>query len=106
MAAVHVGNQLLQQTDSLQVLVATVFVGDPLALLAGVVEIEHGSDSVHPQAVGMILVEPEQRAGDEEAPHFIAAVVKDMRTPLGMEALARVGMFVEMGAIKVGKPVL
>ena len=74
-------------------------------LLAGVVEVEHGGDRVHAQAVDVILVEPEQRAGEQEAAHLVAPEVEDVRFPLGMEALARVGVLVEMRAVEVGEPV-
>ena len=47
MAAVHVRIQLLQEADGLQVFVAAVLVGNPLALGAGIVQVEHGGDRVH-----------------------------------------------------------
>ncbi len=90
MAAVHVRIQLLQEADGLQVFVAAVLVGNPLALGASVVEVEHGGDRVHAQAVGVILVEPEQPAGEQEAAHLVTPEVEDVRFPLGMEALARI----------------
>src|SRR6266404_7148729 len=42
-----------QEVDRFQVLAAAELVRNPFTLLARVVEIEHGSDGVHAQAVGM-----------------------------------------------------
>ena len=56
----------LEEGDRLQVLAAAVAVGHPLARLARVVEVEHRGDRVHAQAVDVVLVEPEERVGDEE----------------------------------------
>ncbi len=81
-------------------------VRDPLALLAAVVEVEHRGDRVDAQAVGVILVEPEARARGEEGAHFIAPVIEDRARPLGVVALARVGMLVEMRAVEKAEPVL
>ena len=77
-----------QEVDRFQVLAPTELVRNPFTLLARVVEIEHGSDGVHAKAVGMILVQPEHGARHQEAAHFAAAIIKDERLPIGMEALA------------------
>ena len=105
MAAVNIRIHLLQEADGLQVLIAAVAVGNPFAGLARVVEVEHGGDRVHAQAVSVILVEPEQRAGEQEAAHLVAAEVKDVRFPLRMEALARVRVLVEVRTVEVSEPV-
>jgi hypothetical protein len=73
--------------------------------LARVVEIEHGGDRVHAQAVDVIFVEPEHGARHQEAAHFRAAVIEDVRLPVGMESLTRVGVLVEMSAVEVGETV-
>jgi len=48
---------------------------DPLAGLAGVIEIEHRGDSVDAKAVDVVLVEPEEGVGDEIVLDFIAAII-------------------------------
>ncbi len=53
----------------------------------------------------MIHLQPEQRIGDEEVLHLVAAVVEDQRAPVGMLALARVGVLVEMRAVEPGERV-
>ena len=57
--------------------------------LRAVVEVEHRRDAVDAQAVDVELVEPEQRARDQEAAHLVAAVVEDRGLPVGVKALPR-----------------
>ena len=97
--------ETLQESDGFQVLAAAVPVGDPFAFFARVVQIEHGGDGVHAQAVGMVAIEPEHTAGKQEAAHLAAAVVENQRLPVGMKSLAGIGMLVEMRAIEVGEAV-
>jgi hypothetical protein len=61
-----------------------------LTRLARVVEIQHRGDGVDPQAVGVVLLEPEQRVRQEEVPDLVAAVVEDQRAPVLVLALARI----------------
>src|SRR3989304_4992916 len=86
--ALDLGVAPAEERDGREVLAAAVLVGDPLALLAGVVEVEHGGHGVHPQAVGVVLLQPEEGAADEEGAHLVAAVVEDEAVPVGGEALA------------------
>ena len=44
----------LEEVDRLEVLVAAEHVGDPLAGLARIVEVEHRGDGVDPQAVDVV----------------------------------------------------
>ena len=97
--------ETLEEIDRLQVLASAELVGNPLPGLARVVEVEHGGHGVHPQAVDVVVVEPEQAVGDEEIAHLVAAVVEDERAPVGVLALARVAVFVEVGAVELGQPV-
>src|SRR6266404_9200388 len=81
-----------QEVDRFEVLAPAELVGNPFTLLARVVEIKHGSNGVNAKAVGMIFVQPEHGARHQEAAHFAAAIVEDERLPIGMKALARVGV--------------
>ncbi len=95
-----------QEVHGGQVFTAAMFIGNPFAFLATVVEVEHRGDSVYAQPVDVVLVEPEQGAGDQERAHFVAAIVEDGAFPLGMESLAWIGMLEQMGAVKVCQAVL
>ena len=94
-----------EEGDGLEVLAAAVVVGDPLPRLAGVVEVEHGGHGVDAQAVGVVAVEPEEGAADEELADLVAAVVEDGALPVGVEALARVLVLVERGAVEAAQAV-
>ncbi len=60
------GVELLEELHRFQVLVAAVLVGLPLARVAGVVEVEHRGDAVDAQPVGVELLEPVERVGEQE----------------------------------------
>src|ERR1700688_3821711 len=92
-----------QKFDGFQVLSPAKLVGNPLALLARVVKIEHRSDRIHAQAVDVILVEPEHGARHQETSNFAASVVKNESLPVGMKTLPRIGMLKQMRAVEVSK---
>ena len=83
-----------EEVDSLDVFPSAVFVGNPLTLLAGVIEVEHGSDRIHAQAVDVVFVEPEHGARHQKTANFGAAVVEDVGLPVGMETLPRIGVLI------------
>ncbi len=93
--------ELLEERDRLQVLAPAVLVGHPLAGLAGVVEVEHRGHGVDAQAVGVVLAQPVQGAGEQEVPHLVAPEVEDQRAPVGVRAAARVGVLVQRGAVEL-----
>ena len=92
--------ELAQEVDGFEVLAATEAVGNPLAVLAGVVQIQHGGHGVHAQAVDVVFVQPEGGAGEQEGAHLVATVVEDPAVPFGVEALAAVGVLVQFGAVE------
>src|SRR5947209_1271764 len=101
MSAVHDLVHAAEERDGAEVLAAAELVRHPLARLARVVEVERRRDGVDPETVGVIAVEPEERAVEQEVRDLVAAVVEDERAPVGMLALPRVGMLVEVGAVEV-----
>ena len=94
MAGQDGGVHLLQEGDGLQIFLAAVLVLLPLAVLAVVVQIQHAGHRVHAQTVHMVLLDPEQRAGHQEALHLIHAIVEHHGTPFLMLAAAGVGILV------------
>ena len=92
--------ELLDESDRLQVFVSPILIGDPLARLPRVVEVQHGGDGVHAQAVDMVLVQPEHRAGKQEGADFIAPEIVNQGAPVLMLALARVLMLVKARAVE------
>ena len=93
------------EAQGLEVLPAAVAVGDPLPRFPGIVEVDHGGHGVDAQAVGVVAVEPEHGAADEEVADLVAAVVEDGAFPVGVEALARVLVLVEARAVELAQAV-
>ena len=93
--------EFFQKLDGLEIFASAELVGNPFALLARVIEIKHGGHGVHAQAVNVKAVAPEQRVGDEEIAHLVAAVIENERAPVLMRALARVFVLVQGGAVEV-----
>ena len=96
---------MFEELDGFQVLVVTVLVGYPLAVLFAIVQIQHGSHSVHPQTVYMHLFHPEKSVRKQEVLDLRTAVIVDLGTPVGMFALAGILVLVTAGPVKVGKTV-
>lgn len=53
----------------------------------------------------MVFFKPEKGVCDQEIFDLVTAVVKNERAPVGVCALARVGVFVEGGSVKCGQAV-
>src|SRR6266487_6097681 len=81
----------------------TITVRNPLAWFARVVKIEHGGDGIDPQAINMVLTQPEQGTGEQEIAHLGTAIIKDVGAPFFMFAFAWVPVFVEVGTIKIAQ---
>ena len=92
--------ELLEERDRVEVLAPAELVRDPLARLARVVEVEHRRDGVDADAVGVVLAQPVQRAGQQEVADLVAAEVEDERAPVGVRAAARVLVLVQRGAVE------
>ena len=92
--------ELLEERDRVEVLAAAELVGDPLALAARVVEVQHRGDRVDADPVGVVLAQPEQRVGDQEVADLVAAEVEHERAPVRMRAAPRVGVLVQRGAVE------
>ena len=99
------GVQFPQEKLGRPVLPPSFLVGRPLPFRPGIVQVEHGSHRIHPQAVDVVAVQPAHGGGQEETAHLVAAVVEDGRTPVGVNPLAGVGVFVKVGAVEAERPV-
>ena len=96
---------MLQELHGLQVFIAAVDVRHPLAVVLAVVQIQHGGHRIHADAVGVILVRPEQGVGDQEIGNARPAVIVNQRAPVGMRALARVLVLIHAGPVKTSHAV-
>ena len=93
----------LEHRDRFQVLAPAMDVGDPLAFLPRIVAVEHRGHRIDPEAVDVELLEPVERVRDQEVGDLGPAVVEDQRVPVLVEALARVFVLVERGAVEAGQ---
>mmetsp|Transcript_101961 Transcript_101961/g.285787 ORF Transcript_101961/g.285787 Transcript_101961/m.285787 type:complete len:284 (+) Transcript_101961:979-1830(+) len=96
-AAIH----LAQQRDGLQVGVPAVLVRKPLALFAHEVAVQHRGDGIHPDAIDVVPLDPEQRRSQEVGAHLVPAEVEDAGSPLLVLALARILILVRRRTIVV-----
>ena len=93
--------QLAQEGDGFKVLLAAVLIGLPFALLAVVVQIQHGGHGIHAQTIDVVLLQPVQCAGNEEALHLVAAKIEHHGAPLLVLAALGVGVLVAGLAVKI-----
>ena len=54
--------ELAKEFDGFQILAAAIFVGEPFAGFARIIEIQHGRDRVYSQSVDVIFIQPEHCA--------------------------------------------
>ena len=95
----------LQELDRLEVLASAEAVRNPLPGVAGIIEVEHRGDRIHPQPVDVILVEPEEGVGDQEIPHLVPPVIEDQCPPVAVLPEPWILVLVECGAVEAGQPV-
>ena len=88
-----------RKLDGLQVLAAAMHIGNEVGA-AREVQIQHRGHGIHAQAVEMEFLQPEAGAGEQEAAHFVPLVVEDVRAPVLVLALARIGVFIQRRAVE------
>ena len=95
--------QLVEEINSLQIAVAAVLVGLPLALLPAIVQIQHICHRIDAQPVNMVLIHPENRIGNQEALYLGAAIIKVGSTPACIICTLRIVGLIQVASIKVPK---
>src|SRR5208337_3082571 len=88
---VYQGVESFKKLYGLNVLAPAEFIGQPLAGSTGIVQVQHGRDGVHAQAVNVILVEPKQCVGEQKGADLGALEVECERAPVLLVAPAWVG---------------
>ena len=96
---------LAQEFDGFDVFPSAVLVGYPLSFGARVVAVDHGGDGVNAQSVHAVVFRPIEGVAGQVVAYFVAAVVEDVGVPVLVVAFARVGVFVEGGAVEAGEAV-
>ncbi len=95
--------QVFQKLDCLEVLISAVDVGDPLAVLLAVIEIQHRGNGIHTDSVSVVLFRPEQSVRDQEVLDFRSSVVVDQCSPVRMGPLSRIKVLVQACSVESGK---
>ncbi len=99
------GIQVFDHLHGLQVLLAPIHVGHPLPVIFTIVQIQHAGHCVHADTIRVEFLYPEQSIGDQIIGHLGPAVIVDQGSPMGMEALSGVLVFIQAGAVKAGQAV-
>ncbi len=102
-APVHGRVHLLEERHGRQVLPAAVGVGLPLAVLARVVQVEHGRHRVHAQPVDVELLAPVHRVRHEEVAHLGAGEVELVGAPVRVLGAPRVPGLVQRVPVEPGQ---
>ena len=98
--------QVLEELDRLKVLVLTVLVRDPLAVLLAIIEVQHRRDRIDAETIDMHVLDPEERIRDQEVLDLRSAVIEDLRAPVRMLALARILVLILRISVEVRQSAL
>ena len=79
---------------------AAVHVGDPLARIFSVIQIQHRRHRVHPDPVGMIFFRPKQGVGNQEVGNLGPSVIIDQGSPVRVAPLSRIQMLIQAGSVE------
>ena len=97
---------MTDEFNRFEVFSAAVNIRSPRAVSAAVVQIKHTGDSIHANAVKVILLKPEHCRGNQERAHLRFCIVKHAGTPVLVFHFERVGIFILIGAVKFIQTVL
>ncbi len=103
--AVSTRIRLAQEAHRLEVLPAAMDIGNPLAGLAAIVEVEHRSDRIDPQSVDVVAIEPEQRIRFEEVGNFAPAEIVDKRVPILVQPQPRILILIQCCSVEASQTV-
>ena len=89
-----------QEVNGFEVLASAVNIRPPFALPV-VIQIQHGSDCINAQAVHVEFLDPEHRGGEQQVSRGDLAVIEYARAPFLVLHLERIGVFVQVRAVKL-----
>src|SRR5437764_4824514 len=84
--------QIFNEGNRFQVTISPILVGFPLAVAAGIVELEYGRYGIYTYPVHVKEIQPEARAAYEEGFYLSPLVIEDIAVPVRMKAFAHVGI--------------
>ena len=100
MILMHGGVHFLEELHRIQVFPPTILVRQPFAVSTGIVEVQHGCHSIHPQAIHVEFFQPVEGVGHQEVTHLIAAEVEHIGAPVFLLAPPPVGVLIDSPAVE------
>ena len=94
------GIQMMEEFNRIKVLMSPVLVCHPLTVILSIIKIEHRCNRIHPDAVRMEFLHPEQRVRNQEIRYLRARIVIYQCPPVRVGTLARIKMLVQAGSVK------
>ena len=85
---------------------AAVLVRNPLAVFARIVAVNHRSNRVNADTVKAETLYPIQGVALQKVFHFVSAEVINQGVPVLVVAFARISVFVQRSAVKLGQTVI
>ena len=82
---------------------ASINIRNPFPRILSVIQVQHGSHSIHADSIRVVLVRPEQRVSDQEVGYSRTAIVIDQSTPMRMCPLSRILMFIDACPVKISQ---
>ena len=92
--------EMFDKFDCFEVFLASVFVRHPLAVLAAVIQVQHGSHRIHTQTVDVIFICPERRIRNQKIGDLVFRIVEAVGAPVAALTASRVRMLVQRRTIK------
>ena len=96
---------MLEEFDSLEILISSVFISYPLPILLTVIKIQHGRNRIHSKTIYMVFTQPKSGIGNKEVLNLILAVIKDLGSPVGMFSLSCIRIFINTASVELSKTV-
>ena len=76
----------------------------PLPFTPGIIQVEHTGNRIDPETVYVIFFRPEHGAGEQKIPDLMTSVIENIGSPLFMLSESGIGIFIQMGAVKIAQP--
>ena len=104
-AAADHGVQVLEKFYRIEISVSAEAIRDPLSVSSAVIQIEHGGDRVHTEAVDMVLFIPVERISDQKVLHLVLGIVENFCPPVRVLPHPGIRIFIAGRAVEVRKSV-
>ena len=80
-----------------------VNIRNPLPWIFTIIQVQHGSHSIHTDSIRVVLVRPEQCIGNQEVGYSRTAIIINQSAPMRMSPLSRVLMFIYACPVKISQ---